>query len=203
MEIKVCGIRRKEDIEIINKYRPEYIGFIFADTRRYVSPEAAGELRRKLRGDIKTVGVFVNAPPETVRKTVKTVGLDVVQLHGDEDGDYITALGNVCELWKALRVRGGEDIPGIDGVSRILLDKYDQNEYGGTGKCFDWTRSGTIKSDKPIVLAGGLTKENVLQGIRLFNPVCVDVSSAVETDGFKDERKIREFIETVRNEKNE
>lgn len=203
MEIKVCGIRRFEDIEIINKYRPDYIGFIFADTKRYVSPELAGELSKKLNRDTKTVGVFVNAPLETVKGTVKTAGLDVVQLHGGEDEEYIASLGGVCEIWKAVRVRDGEDIHDVKGVSRILLDKYVENEYGGTGKRFDWSRMGKIMTDKPLILAGGLTKENVRRGIKIFNPVCVDVSSAVETDGFKDEIKIREFIETVRNEKNE
>ncbi len=203
MEIKICGIRRYEDIEIINKYRPEYIGFIFADTKRFVSPELAGSLARKLNGDTKTVGVFVNAPIETVKETVKTAGLDVVQLHGDEDGEYIAQLNGVCELWKAVRVRDGGDIPEVGGVSRILLDKYSDKAYGGTGKTFDWSRVGKIETDKPIVLAGGLTAENVRRGIEIIKPVCVDVSSAVETNGFKDERKIKEFIETVRNENSE
>ncbi len=200
MEIKVCGIRRFEDIEIVNKYSPEYIGFIFADTKRYVSPEFAGRMADKLDRDIKKVGVFVNAPAEIVKGTVKTAKLDVVQLHGDEDEGYIASLNGVCEIWKAIRVRSGADIPDVTGVSRILLDKYAPDAYGGTGKRFDWSCAGTIKTDKPLVLAGGLTKENVRRGIEIFNPVCVDVSSAVETDGFKDEQKIKEFIETVRNE---
>lgn len=203
MEIKICGIRRFEDIEIVNKHRPEYIGFIFADTRRYVSPELAKELSEKLSRDIKTVGVFVNAPTDIVKGTVKTAGLDVVQLHGEEDDEYIASLSGICEIWKAVRVRGGAYIPDVKGVSRILLDKYAPNEYGGTGERFDWSRMGTLKTDKPIVLAGGLNKENVREGIKIFNPVCVDVSSAVETDGFKDEQKVKEFIEAVRNEKNE
>lgn len=203
MEIKICGIRRFEDIEIVNKYRPEYIGFIFADTKRYVSPEFARELSDKLDRDIKTVGVFVNAPIDVVIGTVKIAGLDVVQLHGEEDDEYIASLGGICEVWKAVRVRDGDDIEDVAGVSRILLDKYATDAYGGTGKRFDWSRVGTLKTDKPIVLAGGLNKENVKAGIEIFNPMCVDVSSAVETDGFKDEMKVKEFIETVRNEKNE
>lgn len=203
MEIKICGIRRFEDVEIVNKYRPEYIGFIFADTKRYVSPGFARELSDKLNRDIKTVGVFVNAPIDFVRGTVKTAGLDVVQLHGEEDDEYIASLGGICEIWKAVRVRDGEDIENVAGVSRILLDKYASDAYGGTGERFDWSRIGALKTDKPIVLAGGLNKENVRTGIEIFNPVCVDVSSAVETDGFKDEMKVKEFIEAVRNEKNE
>lgn len=199
MEIKICGIRRREDIEIVNKYKPDYIGFIFADTKRYVEPEHAGELAGLLSGGIKTVGVFVNAPIDFVKKTVKTANLDVVQLHGEEDEEYIKSLGGICEIWKAIRVRDEADIPDFYGADKILLDKYVPNEYGGTGGRFDWSRVGTLKADKPIVLAGGLTKDNVRQGIEIFNPVCVDVSSAVETDGFKDENKIKEFIDTVRN----
>lgn len=198
MEIKICGIRRDEDIEIINKYKPEYIGFIFAPTRRYVSPERAAELSAKLNGDTKTVGVFVNETPEKIREIVGTVKLDVVQLHGDENGEYIKNLGVNCEIWKAIRIKDGDDIPDIKGADKILLDKYTSKEYGGTGETFDWSKMRDTKTNKPVILAGGLTKENVAEGIRIFNPVCVDVSSAVETDGVKDENKIREFIEVVR-----
>lgn len=202
MEIKICGIRRNEDIEIVNRYCPEYIGFVFADTKRYVSPEFAKRLSMRLNGDTKTVGVFVNTPADKVKGTVKTAGLDVVQLHGDEDEEYIAALDGVCEIWKAVRVRGG-NVRDYKGVTRILLDKYDPEAYGGTGQNFDWSQAGTLNVGKPIVLAGGLTSQNVRRGIEIFNPVCVDVSSSVETDGFKDEEKIKKFIETIRNEKNE
>lgn len=198
MEIKICGIRRDEDIEIINKYKPEYIGFIFAPTRRYVSPEKAAELSERLNGDTKTVGVFVNEAPEKVREIAGTVNLDVVQLHGDEDEEYIKNLGADCEIWKAVRIKDGDGIPDIKGADKILLDKYTSKEYGGTGETFNWSRVGDTKTKSPLILAGGLNKDNVAEGIKIFNPVCVDVSSAVETDGFKDEAKIKEFIEKVR-----
>lgn len=204
MEIKICGIRREEDIEIVNKYKPEYIGFIFAPTRRYIEPEKAGELSRRLDGDIKTIGVFVNAPIETVVETVNKARLDVIQLHGDEDEEYIKALGSICcHIWKAVRVRDGADIEDIERVSGILLDKYTEKEYGGTGSTFNWSRVGSINTDKPLILAGGLNKDNVREGIKIFNPMCVDVSSAVETNGFKDEQKVKEFIDTVRDFENE
>jgi phosphoribosylanthranilate isomerase len=199
MEIKICGIRREEDIEIINKYKPDYIGFIFAESKRKVSPEMAKKLSSKLVGDTKTVGVFVNAAQSEVKNIAETVGLDVVQLHGDEDEEYIKSLDVGSEIWKAVRVKNGDDINDVRGADRLLLDKYTEKEYGGSGKVFDWTKVGTLKTDKPIILAGGLSKENVAEGIRIFNPVCVDVSSSVETDGFKDEKKIKEFIDTVRN----
>ena len=203
MEIKICGIRREKDIQIINKYNPEYIGFIFAPTRRYVSPETAKRLSEKLDGDTKTVGVFVNENPETVREIAETVGLDVIQLHGDEDAEYIKRLSTDCEIWKAVRVKDGGEILDTEGADKILLDKYSAKELGGTGRTFDWSAVGDTKVKKPLILAGGLNCENVAEGIRIFNPVCVDVSSAVETDGVKDETKIKEFTETVRKLSNE
>ena len=198
MDIKICGIRRTEDIEIVNKYKPEYIGFIFAPTRRYVSPEFAAELKSRLADGIKAVGVFVNEDPETVLEIAKTVPLDVIQLHGDEDEEYIKSLGHVYGIWKAVRLNGGEEIPEIEGADRILLDKYDANEYGGIGETFDWSAGAEVKGKIPVMLAGGLKRENVSRGIEIFNPAGVDVSSGVETDGIKDEDKIREFIKTVR-----
>ena len=198
MEIKICGIRREEDIEIVNRYKPDYIGFIFAPTRRYVSPETAKRLAEHLGGDTKTVGVFVNENPDTVREIADAVGLDVIQLHGDEDAEYIKRLGTDREIWKAVRVKDGGEIPDTEGADKILLDKYSEKEMGGTGETFNWHKVGDTKTQKPLILAGGLNKENVAEGIRIFNPVCVDVSSAVETDGVKDETKIKEFTEAVR-----
>ena len=203
MEIKICGIRRKEDIQIINKYKPDYIGFIFAHTRRYITPEAAGELSDMLSGDIKTVGVFVDEEPERVREIAVIAGLDVIQLHGEEDEEYIRSLDTNCEIWKAIRVRANQSIPEMNGVDKFLLDKYDVKEYGGTGKSFDWNTAIEKHTDKPLILAGGLDKDNVKKGIEIFHPVCVDVSSSVETDGFKDEKKIKEFIDAVRRFENE
>ena len=198
MEIKVCGIRRKEDIDIINKYKPDYIGFVFAKSKRQLTPQAAAKLSSMLDGDIKTVGVFVNASYEEVYDAVNTASLDVIQLHGDENEEYILGLNVKCEIWKAVRVKDGADIPDIAGVDKILLDKYTKNEYGGSGQTFDWSSVGNILTDKPLILAGGLDKDNVRRGINIFNPICVDVSSSVETDGFKDAEKIKEFINIAR-----
>ena len=182
MEIKICGIRRKEDIDIINKYKPDYIGFIFAKSKREVTPETVAEITKNL---------------DQVAK------LDVVQLHGDENEEYISNLDCKCEIWKAVRVRDGEDIYDVKGVDRLLLDKYTDKEYGGSGQTFDWHGGSRIKTDKPIMLAGGIKTENVIEGINIFKPVGVDISSSVETDGFKDEQKIKKFIETVRSYENE
>lgn len=197
MVIKICGIRRFEDIEIINKYKPDYIGFIFAKSKRQITPEFAAELSKKLDNSVKTVGVFVNSPIREVENTAKTAGLSAVQLHGDENEDYIQNLSVDCEIWKAVRLKDGEDIPDFDGTDKILLDKFKDTEYGGSGEAFDWSKIGKIHTKKPIILAGGLNENNVKKGIKIFSPFGVDVSSGVETNGFKDEDKIRRFMEAV------
>lgn len=199
MEIKICGIRREEDIAVVNRCKPDYIGFILAKGyRRTVDIQTAARLRKMLDSSIKAVGVFVNDDARTVEEYARTIGLDAVQLHGDEDEDYIASLDAGCEIWKAVRVRGGADICDVKGADRILLDKYDPNCYGGTGRVIDAGDAGEIKASVPIILAGGLSAENAAERIAVFKPECVDVSSSVETDGFKDENKVKEFIDTVR-----
>lgn len=199
LEIKICGIRRIEDIEIVNRYKPDYIGFILAKGyRRTVSPQKAAELSAALEDGIKTVGVFVNSPVSEVEEYQKIAGLDAVQLHGDEDEEYIKQLNVQCEIWQVVRVRNGAEIRDVKGADRILLDKYDPSCAGGTGETFDRSELGEISAKMPLILAGGLSAENVCERVRLFKPQGVDVSSSVETDGFKDEDKIKEFINIVR-----
>jgi len=117
MEIKICGIRRKEDIDIINKYKPDYIGFIFAKSKREVTPETVAEITKNLDKNIKKVGVFVNATYEKINEAVQVAKLDVVQLHGDENDEYISNLDCKCKIWKAVRVRDGEDIYDVKGLT--------------------------------------------------------------------------------------
>ena len=199
LEIKICGIRRAEDVEIVNRYKPDYIGFILAKGyRRTILPQTAAELSKQLAEGIKTVGVFVNSSIEEIEEFQRIAGLDAVQLHGDEDEEYIERLNVPCEIWQVVRVRGGSDIIDVKGADRILLDKYDANCYGGTGESFDASELGRIRAKSPVILAGGLNAENVTERVKMFKPQGVDVSSAVETNGFKDEQKIKEFIDIVR-----
>ena len=138
--IKLCGIRRREDTEIVNEFLPDYIGMILSDGfRRTVDMNTAAELSKLLDKRIKKVGVFVNEPAENVIRAAERLGLDAVQLHGDEDGDYIRSLGNVAEIWKAVRVRSAEDIYRAEtlGCSRLLLDSFVKNAVGGTGVVAD------------------------------------------------------------------
>ena len=203
MKIKLCGIKRPEDIALMNEFRPDYVGFVFAGTKRRISPETAARLAEKLDNGIRKVGVFVNEPSDDVSKTVKLAGLDVVQLHGDETADRIATLRDLLpgmEIWKAVRVRTQESI--IDalrlGADRLLLDSFTQGEYGGTGRTanFSLIRAANLKI--PFFLAGGLNCGNLSEAIRETDPYGVDISSGIETDGVKDRQKIERIMRMLR-----
>ena len=200
MEIKICGLKSKKDIAIVNKYRPEYIGFVFAPTKREVDYDTALHLKSMLTKDIKAVGVFVDSPLETVAKLANSV-LDIVQLHGNEDEEYILNLRNVCEkpIIKAVRVKSSQDIIEADKLScdMLLLDTFIKGELGGSGKCFEHSLIPIIQ--KPYFVAGGLNASNCTEIVNNTKAFAVDVSTGVEENGVKSEEKVREFIELIRN----
>ena len=226
-KIKICGLKCKKDIEIVNKYRPDYIGFVFAGSKRKVTKEQATELRKMLNSDILAVGVFVNEDIDKIVDLVEDKVIDLIQLHGDEDKEYIIKLREAlstkqidAKIIKAIRVKSGDNVKEIlmrndlliddlldDNVQKnekhnladkkrcfknnyklitqidyILFDTYSSKEYGGTGQAFDWNILKDIK--QPFFLAGGLNSENVNDAIKTCNPYVVDVSCAVEIDGY-------------------
>lgn len=197
-KIKICGIRRAADIEIVNKYRPDYIGFIFYEkSKRYISEADAMELRKRLLPEIKTVGVFVNEKPEIVAEYLNDGIIDIAQLHGTEPEEDILFIKKMTgrPVIKAVSVETQSDCEKYNESSAdyILLD----NGKGGTGKCFDWKLIGNVT--KPFFLAGGINESNIDEAIAI-SPYAVDVSGGVETDGFKDEDKIRKIINKCRKE---
>lgn len=198
--IKICGLRRQEDIEAVNEGLPDFIGFVFAKSKRQITPKQAYELRRYLDPSIKAVGVFVNESPEKVQAICVSGTIDIVQLHGDEDEVYINKLRDKtkCPIIKAIRVKSREDLLGIENLTcdYMLLDAWDKNQYGGSGKSFDWTQIG--KLPKPFFLAGGLNADNLVTAAKMLNPYCLDLSSGVETDGYKDKNKVINAINIVR-----
>ena len=196
--IKLCGLTRPCDIEWANALTPDYIGFVFARrSRRYVSPERAKALREKLDPGISAVGVFVNEAPEVVSALLNDGVIDIAQLHGSEDEDYIQSLRALTDrpLIQAFRIDGVHDLKRARASSadRILLD----HGAGGTGSAFDWTMLKDF--DRPCFLAGGLGPDNVAQAIKAIRPFAVDVSSGIETDGVKDVLKMTAFVNAVRN----
>jgi len=200
MKIKICGIMRHEDIDIVNGALPDYIGFIFYDrSKRYINPIKAVELKKRLDRRIMAVGVFVNVAVDFIVETVHNNTVDIVQLHGDEDAEYIAKLRaevKETKIIKAVTVNTAEDLEHITdvGADYYLLD----NGKGGTGKAFDWSLFPKELSPK-VFLAGGVSLENIDTAISL-NPYCIDVSSGAKTDGFNDRAKIFELVRRVRNE---
>ena len=195
-KIKLCGLTRPCDIECVNELLPEYIGFVFAPkSRRYISPEKAEVLREHLDDRITPVGVFVDEKIEVIADLIKRKIIDIVQLHGNESEKYITGLRRVidCPVIKAFRIESEADIVSANNSSAdyVLLDS-----GGGTGKVFDHSLLKDIA--RPYFLAGGLTPENVETAVKQLKSFAVDVSSSLETDGFKDKIKMTAFVNAVR-----
>lgn len=198
--IKLCGIRRREDVSIVNEFLPDYIGMILSEGfRRTADMNTAEELSKLLDKRIKKVGVFVNEPAENVKAAAGRLGLDVIQLHGDEDREYIRTLNVSCEIWKAVRVRSSEDIHRAEklGCDRLLLDSFVKDAVGGTGVMADWDIIKNTDISLPYFLAGGIGKDNIAAALKICPNI--DLSGSVETDGVKDREKIRRITELYRN----
>ncbi len=186
--IKICGLRRKEDIEYVNELKPDFIGFILTDGfKRSISEKQAALLKAGLDKSIKAVGVFVNDDADRINGLINEGIIDMVQLHGQESPEF-------CNEIKA---------PVIKYFSPDMFDRtesYDVDYFlfdsgTGTGRTFDWNK--IPKTDKPFFLAGGLNTDNIKQAVREINPYCIDLSSAVETNGVKDYSKIKQVMECM------
>ncbi len=195
--IKICGLFRPEDARAANAAMPDYAGFVFCETsRRCVAPEQARKLRAALHADIRTVGVFVDAPPERIAQLYLDGIITIAQLHGGEDVAYIQALREACpalEIWQAFRVRTADDLEkaAASAADRVLLDG-----GAGGGQPFDWA---LVKGfPRPFILAGGLTPETIPDAVARLRPFAVDISSGVETDGVKDADKITAAVRAAR-----
>lgn len=195
--IKLCGLSRPCDIEVVNELCPDYIGFVFAEkSRRYVPPEQAAELKSLLRPEILAVGVFVDEEIERIADLLGAGVIDLAQLHGGEDEAYIGRLRERTDspLIKAFRVDKEGDIEKARASTAdyVLLD----SGSGGTGKAFD--RKLLARMDRPYFLAGGLDAATVGEAVERWRPYGVDVSSGIETEGVKDAEKMRAFMKCAR-----
>ena len=198
-KIKLCGLSRPCDIEWANALMPDYIGFVFAPkSKRYVAPERAAELKRQLAAGIKAVGVFVNDDLYHVAELLNRGIIDIAQLHGSEDEEYIGHLRQLTgkSIIRAYRIKTAEDIAEAEKCTadHVLLDS-----GAGTGEVFDWKLIKNMK--RPYFLAGGLSPDNVENAVEQLTPYAVDVSSGIETDGVKDKAKMAAFAAAVRGEK--
>lgn len=197
-KVKICGLTSLADIEIVNECKPDYIGFVFYyKSKRFVDKNKARELKNKLSKDIMAVGVFVDEEISTVAELANEHIIDVIQLHGHEDEEYMSnlraKLTENTKIIKAFMINDKSDIDKANASSAdiLLLD----NGYG-TGEQFDWDNVSDV--NKKFFLAGGLSPENVSEAISKLKPFGVDVSSRVETDGKKDRAKVVAFCENAR-----
>lgn len=208
VRIKICGITRTTDAVVAAEAGADAIGLVFARSPRQVTIRQAGQIVAALPPLVSAVGVFVNARLATVVRTVAQVGLSAVQLHGDESPDFVYRLGGIRVI-KALWVRDRAFVDQFAafrdaGVCGILLDAYSPKARGGSGRRFDWDlvsglrQTGALNDAPPLILAGGLTPQNVRAGIRRVRPWGVDVSTGVEDEpGIKSPEKIARFVATV------
>ena len=195
-KIKLCGLSRIQDIETANTLKPDYIGFVFAaKSKRRVTQLQAAELKSKLNPETKAVGVFLDDDLDMVAGMMNLGIVDVVQLHGSEDEEYIKKLRVITDkpIIKAFVINTAEDVKRAEQSTAdyILLDG-----GKGSGKVFDWNLLKEIK--RPYFLAGGLNTENAAQAVASLKPFAVDVSTGIETDGFKDAEKMTAFVAAVR-----
>ena len=199
MKLKFCGLTRKADIRAANETRPDYIGFVFAESRRRVTDEQAAWLRALLSPGIQAVGVFVNDDPTHIALLANRGVIDLIQLHGGESAAYIRRLRTMtaAPIICALRVGKQTDIKRAESnlVDFLLLDTYTKDAYGGSGRIFDWSLLGEV--GKPYFLAGGLNESNITRAMRT-GAYALDLSSGIETDGVKDAEKMRRVAALVK-----
>lgn len=192
-KIKICGLRREQDIEYVNALKPDYIGFVLTPGfGRSINFETARRLKTLLSGSITAVGVFVNDSAEHINSLYESGIIDMAQLHGSESAEF-------CRLIEAPVIKYfncAKSVP--DNIGEYDTDYYLFDSGTGTGREFNW--NNIPKTDKPFFLAGGISQRNVRAAIKTAHPFAVDVSSSVETNGYKDFEKIKRFMEMARYE---
>lgn len=203
MKVKICGIKNEDEIKIINKFPVNYIGFIFAESKRKISLLEAKELRDIIRKDIEVVGVFLNQNIDLINETIKECNLQYVQLHGEESVDYCQKVK--AKVWKTISVNEKGFLHNyknyLSVVDGILLDTAVKELKGGTGQVFNWKLAKNLSKEFKLILAGGLNPDNILEAINIVKPDIIDMNSGLETNFIKDELKINRLFERLKEEK--
>lgn len=200
MEIKICGLKRVEDALMVNEFENiKYVGFVFANTPRKITIEKALEIKKNLRLDIKTVGVFAGQPMEEIIEIMEKADLDVCQLHSGETNEDCGFINKT--VWKSISVKDKESAEIAESYTNadgFVLDTFKKNQWGGTGETFDWSAVEDFSKNHFTILAGGINSTNVNDAIEKVSPNIIDLSSSVEVDGFKNYDKIKEFMESLK-----
>lgn len=206
MKVKICGLKNFEEIDYINEFLPDYAGFIFADfSKRYITPERAFSLKQKLKKNIKSVGVFVDENMDKILEIANTGIIDIIQLHGREDEDFIQFVKRKTQLPVVKAFKPEKNL--IDKIKKtkadfILIDSCSNGQFGGTGTVFDWKIIPAEYRER-LFLAGGINCNNIKEAIEKVSPYCIDINSGVETNGNKDREKIKKIFEIIKGHKNE
>jgi len=205
VKIKICGITNILDANIAVEEGADFLGFVFTDSPRKVSIEEASSIIDKVPEEVEIVALFVNEDKDSVCNTVKRLPrVDILQFHGDEPAEYCNHFKDK-KIIKAIRIENNESVKQIEdfkgSIDYILLDTFNKDQYGGTGKSFDWEIAKKAKSyDIPMFLSGGLNPDNIKEAISLVGPYAVDVSSGVEASpGKKDPELVKSFIQIANN----
>lgn len=202
VKIKICGITNLEDALMAAELGVDALGFnFFRQSPRFIEPERAAEIIYQLPPFVAAVGIFVNETEGRVREIQKLTGIGVLQFHGDEAPEFCQRFE--CRVIKAFQVKGGESLHGIMhyNVSAVLLDAYTKGLKGGTGRTFDWGLARHAAALRRVILAGGLTTDNVAEAVKVVQPYGVDVAGGVEKEkekGIKDHQKMKKFVAEVR-----
>ncbi len=198
-KIKICGITNLEDALLASSLGVDALGFVFTKSKRRITAVDASQIIDELPQSVLKIGVFVNEEEQRVREILQVCRLNMIQFHGDESPEYILKFRE--EVIKSFRIKNGNSLKNIPKYKTIayLLDAYSQEGYGGTGETFNWDLAVKAKKFGRIILAGGLTPDNVVEAIKKVQPYGVDVSSGVESyPGKKDPKKLEEFVKRVR-----
>ncbi|HLR64272.1 MAG TPA: phosphoribosylanthranilate isomerase [Pseudogracilibacillus sp.] len=198
MYVKMCGMMSEKDVQAANVAQADMVGFVFAPSKREISVDLAKQLAKEASSNLKKVGVFVNETVDYIHDIAARVGLDYVQLHGDETADFVKQIQ--LPVIKAFSIDEAE-VTNLNHYhcDYFLIDSPGQQYRGGSGKAFNWQRILELKlNHKQLILAGGLTSENVFDAIQQVKPFGVDVSSGIESEGVKDPLKMRTFIEQAK-----
>ena len=207
-QIKICGITSLEEVEFINQMDVDYIGFVFAESKRKVSSDKAQMLSKALRADIKKCGVFVESSVDEINEIAKSVNLDIAQVHKNYTQEMVAQIK--IPVWRALNIKDYSSIDEANGISRyknvvgIVADSFVVGQSGGTGKTFNWDLLSGINEEIFLILAGGLNSDNISQAITMVRPSVVDISSGTEESingkTLKSEEKVRELVRKVKSD---
>lgn len=195
VKIKICGLRSVEDVEVINKFDVDYVGFVFAQSKRKVTSEEVVLMKKFLKNGIKTVGVFADIDIYAINQIIKETNIDIAQLHSDETNEMCSKIK--CDVWKSISVINEKSIEEANKYSfakGILLDTYNKNLRGGTGESFCWDYVKEFSKNHFTILAGGINSENINEAYRIVKPNVIDISSSVEKDTKKDYKKLKDLF---------